>query len=79
MAATLLLNTFYLFIFVANFVHFAKNTWEREYSIANSQFFKQKNSPKKEIFILKSPNLAQLLTISGKGAYDFLFSYFEYR
>jgi hypothetical protein len=43
---------------VANFGHFAKNTWEREYSIANSQFLKQKIFAKTEIFTLKSQNFA---------------------
>ncbi len=43
----------FLFIFVANFGHFAKNTLEREYSIANSQFFKQKIFAKNRNFHFK--------------------------
>jgi len=38
---------------VANFGHFAKNTLEREYFIANSQFFKQKIFAKNRNFHFK--------------------------
>jgi hypothetical protein len=61
---------------VANFGHFAKNTLEREYFIANSQFFKQKYSPKTEIFTLKSPNFATVAYHMKKGCLRFSISYF---
>jgi hypothetical protein len=64
---------------VANFRHFAKNTWEREYSTANSQFFKQKIFANKINFQFKISKFGIVAYNMRKGAYDFLFSYFEYR